>query len=247
MKQIDLNADIGEGAKNDKQLLEIISSASIACGGHAGDETSIRYTLRLAKKMGVTCGAHPSFADKENFGRKVLDLPIEQIQKQVAAQLALIQKIADEENTPLAYVKLHGALANMSAKDFSLAIAIYQVIKNHNKNFSVMCLDNSAQIDAAKDLGLKYIREAYADRAYDKYGQLVSRQQEGALLHDSEKVVEQCLRLVQKGEIVALSGEVIKSCATSICLHGDNKNALQLAINIKKSMLKAGINIHSAL
>lgn len=247
MKQIDLNADIGEGAGNDEQLLDIISSANIACSAHAGDEATIRKTLRLAKKKGVTCGAHPGFADKENFGRKELDLPIEQIQQQVKEQLKLIQKIADEENVELKYVKLHGALANMAARDFALALVLFQIVKNHNPKFAILALDNSAQIEAAKQLGKKIIREAYADRAYTKDGLLLSRAKHGAVLHDKKIVVAQCLLLAEEGEIKTVDGTIIKSTASSICLHGDNENALDLAINIKRALEKAGIKIHSCL
>ncbi len=247
MKQIDLNADIGEGAAYDIELLEIISSASIACGAHAGDEGLIRKTLRAAKAKNVTCGAHPGFADKENFGRLALDLPISMVQKQVADQLALIQKIANEENIPLAYVKLHGALANMAAKDLSLAMPVFETIKKHDANLSILALDNSTQVIAAKQLGLNIILEAYADRKYENNGLLVSRQKEGAIITNDNEAVAQCLRLAQKNEIITIDGSIIYSSAKSICLHGDNKNAISLAKNIAKALINAGINIHSAL
>ncbi len=244
---IDLNADIGEGAAFDEQLLDIISSASIACGAHAGNEAIMRSTLRLAKAKGVICGAHPGFADRENFGRLELDLPIAEVQQQVSEQLKIIQNIADEEQVPIRYVKLHGAMANMAARDISLASSLFQTVKNHNENLAILALDNSAQVLAAKELGLKIIREAYADRAYDNDGLLLSRKIKGALISDKYKAVKQCLLLAQRGEIISFAGKILQSTAKSICLHGDNKNALELAISIKKSMQKAGINIHSAL
>jgi UPF0271 protein len=247
MKQIDLNADIGEGAGNDDMLLDIISSASIACGGHAGDEKTMRATLRLAKEKGVTCGAHPGFMDKENFGRKPLELPIVKIQNQIKKQLSTIQKIAEEENVQLKYVKLHGALANMAASDYTLSKALFEMVLSHDKNMAILALNNSAQVNAAKDLGLKIITEAYADRAYSSDGLLVSRQQAGALITDSDMVVKQCLRLVLKGEIITLDNRIINSRASSICLHGDNENAVELAKNIKQELIKAGIIIRSTL
>ncbi|MCF6344655.1 MAG: LamB/YcsF family protein [Devosiaceae bacterium] len=201
----------------------------------------------MAKAKGVTCGAHPGFADKENFGRKELDLPVEQIQQQVREQLNAIQKIADEENVKLKYVKLHGALANMAARDYALALALFQIVKNHNPRLAILALDNSAQLKAAKQLGQRIIREAYADRAYTNDGLLLSRAKQGAVLHDKDKVVAQCLLLAERGEIKTVEGTIIKSTASSICLHGDNENALDLAINIKKSLEKAGIRIHSCL
>lgn len=247
MRTIDLNADIGEGAGNDEQLLDIISSASIACGGHAGDEKTIRNTLRLAHSKGVVCGAHPSFADKENFGRLLLDLPISELEEQISEQLKVIQKIANEENIPLLYVKLHGALANLASSDFELAKAMFKIVKKHNDKMAILALDNSAQVDAAKNIGLKIIKEAYADRRYENNGLLVSRKQKTAVITDKKQVVEQCLLLAQKGNIITIDGAVLKSEASSICLHGDNANAVELAKNIHKSLKIAGIEICSAL
>jgi len=247
MKKIDLNADLGEGAGSDEALLDIISSASIACGGHAGDENIMRKTLRLAKQRGVICGAHPGFIDKENFGRKRLNLPFSEIQNQIKIQLNSIQKIADAEGVQLRYVKLHGALANMTAEDFGLAKAAFETVKKHDAELAILALDNSAQVRAAKTLGQDIILEAYADRAYDENGLLVSRTIEGAVINDENKVVAQCLRLAQQGEIICLNGSVIKSQATSICLHGDNVSAIKLAQKIKIALQKAGIKIHSSL
>ena len=247
MLEIDLNADIGEGAEFDAELLKIISSASIACGGHAGNEEIMRQTLKMAKKNGVVCGAHPGFMDKENFGRVRLDLPIKQLQAQIKHQLQLIQKIADEENVALRYVKLHGALANMCAEDEKLAIKIYEIVAQHNRDLAILALDNSAQITAANKLGLNYIREAYADRTYDSKGLLVARSEPNAIIIDNKQAIEQCLRLAKNGEIKAIDGTIINSKARSICLHGDNPHALEMAQQISKAMQKNNIKISSPL
>lgn len=245
MSTIDLNADLGEGAGTDLELLELISSASIACGGHAGNTDTMRTTLVVAKAKKVTCGAHPGFADPEHFGRRRLDLPIAQLQEQVRAQLLAIQTIADEERVPLKYVKLHGALANMAAEDQELAETIFSAVKAHRDDLAILALDNSAQVRAAETLGLDVIREAYADRAYTPEGQLVSRDQPGAVLTDLNDVVAQCIRLAKNHEIVAMDGSIIPSSARSICLHGDTPGAVNLARQVCQALFDAGISIRS--
>ena len=245
MYSFDLNADLGEGAGTDNELLDIISSASVACGGHAGDDATMRATLRAAKARRVACGAHPGFDDREHFGRRRLNLPRQELQAQIARQLINIQNIADQEKVVLHYVKLHGALANMTAEDQKLAEAAFEVVQAHNSELAILALENSAQVEAAKKLGLKVLREAYADRAYVSNGLLVSRDVKGALITKPEKAVKQCLRLAQKGEIVSIDGTVIKSGARSICVHGDSPDAVEMARQISGAMKNAGIYIGS--
>ncbi len=243
-KYIDLNADIGEGAKNDEELLKIISSANIACGAHAGNEEIMRKTMRLAQKCNVICGAHPGFYDKENFGRKRLDLPKSEIEKQIIKQLNIIQKIAKNEGVKLRYVKLHGALANMAAENYDLSFFLFQSIRRFDESLAILALENSAQEEAGKDLAMRIIKEAYADRAYDENGLLVSRDIRGAILGDKE-AIEQAVNIAKRGEIKTINGKIIKSQAASICLHGDNKGALELARKIKNALNKENIIIKS--
>lgn len=245
MKTIDLNADMGEGAGTDMDLLKIVSSASIACGGHAGDVDTMRATLRAAKEAGVTCGAHPGFIDREHFGRRRLDLSQAELEGQVRGQLHTISEIAKEEGVALKYVKLHGALANMAAEDNALATSVFTVVQAHDPKLAILAIDNSEQVRAAKALNIQVIREAYADRAYTPGGLLVSRNEPGAVLADPETVIAQCLRLAMKGEIVTVDGSILKSAATSICLHGDTEGAVELANCIQEALHEEGIAIKS--
>ena len=247
MSTIDLNADLGEGAGTDKQLLQIISSASVACGGHAGDENTIRETLVAARQAKVVVGAHPGFADPRHFGRRRLDLPIAEIQSQVDEQLSRFQSIAAEVDVPVKYVKLHGALANMTAEDETLARAVFTTIQRRNPDYAILALDQSAQVRAARSLGLKVIPEAYADRAYSPEGMLVPRSEPGAVVSDPEMMIAQCLRLATRGEILSIDGTVIASTARSICLHGDTLGAVNHARDIALALKQAGISIASPL
>jgi UPF0271 protein len=243
MTSIDLNADLGEGMGTDEDLLEIVSSASIACGGHAGDAPTIRRILKLCKARGVRAGAHPGYADKARFGRFRLVLPLDQVIGQVRDQMFLIRHIANEVDVPLSYVKLHGALANQTAEELALAVAVFAAVQAMDGKIAVLALDNSEQVRAAKAVGVPLIREAYADRAYTAEGLLVPRAQEGAVIHDVDTVIERCVRLAQTGEIVAIDGTVIKSGARSICLHGDTPGAVDLAREVRDALEGEGIAI----
>ncbi len=243
MISIDLNADIGEGMGFDKELLEIISSASIACGGHAGDDETMATTLTAAKKANVVTGAHPGFEDRKNFGRKQLDISAIQMGEIIVEQIKNICTIADEVGQKISYVKLHGALYNLASKDFAYAKTIFGAIKKFDANLAILAMDNSAQLTAAKELGFKTIAEAFADRAYQKNGLLVSRKIDGAVFDQAQLAVDQVLSIAQNNKIISHDGFEISSNATSICLHGDNKAALKLARAIKRALEDAGIKI----
>lgn len=243
MTTIDLNADLGEGMGTDDDLLRIVSSASIACGGHAGDAPTIRRLLRACKQLGVRPGAHPGYADKVHFGRFRVVMPMEQLLAQIRSQLFLIRWIAEEVGIPLAYVKLHGALANQTAEELAFAVGIFATIQAMDPNLAILALDNSQQVRAAHAVGVPLILEAYADRAYTPAGLLVPRSEEGAVIHDVDAVIERCLRLALKGEIVAIDGSVIRSGARSICLHGDTPGAVDLAREVRDALEGEGITI----
>jgi len=243
MTSIDLNADLGEGMGSDEDLLQIVSSASIACGGHAGAAASIRHLLKVCTARGVRAGAHPGYADPKRFGRFRVVMPLDQLLGQIRSQMFLVRFIADEVGTPLSYVKLHGALANQTAEELAFAIGIFATIQAMDPKMAVLALDNSQQVRAAKAVGLPLIREAYADRAYTAQGLLVPRNDEGAIIHDSAAVIERCLRLAREGELVAIDGTVLKSSARSICLHGDTPGAVDLARNIRYALEDEGIAI----
>lgn len=243
MTSIDLNADLGEGMGSDDDLLSIVSSASIACGGHAGDAATMRRVLKLCKARGIRAGAHPGYVDKPRFGRFRIVMPIDQLIGQIRDQVFLIRHIASEVDVPVAYVKLHGALANEAAEELPMAVAVFAAVQAMDPAIAVLALDNSQQVRAAKAVGVPLIREAYADRAYTKYGLLVPRSQEGAVIHDIDAVVSRCLRLALHGEIVAIDGTVLKSSARSICLHGDTPGAVELARDVRAALEAEGIVI----
>jgi len=243
MTSIDLNADLGEGMGRDEDLLGIVSSASIACGGHAGDAATIRHVLKVCKARGVRAGAHPGYADRKNFGRLRLDMPLEKLLGQIGDQMFLIRHIAGEMGVNLAYVKLHGALANQTAEDLAFAMGIFASIHAMDPHIAVLALDNSQQVAAAEAVGLKLIREAYADRAYTADGLLVARTQAGAVIHDVDAVIARCVRLALHGEIEAIDGTVLKSAARSICLHGDTPGAVDLAREVRDALEGEGVTI----
>lgn len=245
MTWLDLNADLGEGVGDDAAMLELVSSASIACGGHAGDANTIRSALRQCKARGVRAGAHPGYPDRVNFGRARLEMPLEQLLRNVREQLELIGAVAAEEDVPIGYVKLHGALANQAAEDMLLAVAVFGAVKEINSGLSVLALDHSAQVAGAEAVGLRVELEAYADRAYQADGLLVPRSQEGAVLHDPGVIAERAVRLAQAWEIVAIDGTVLKVGARSLCIHGDTPDAVTIARRVRSELATAGVEIRS--
>ena len=238
---IDLNADLGEGIGDDLAMLEIVTSASIACGGHAGNDETMRAAIRGALANTVRIGAHPGFEDPDHFGRRRLALPFATIRDQVLAQIARLASIAAEEGANIAYLKLHGALANMAAEDEALSRAVFSGVAENYPGMAILALAASAQERAANALGLAVIAEAYADRAYTPDGLLAARGLPGSVLEDTSAVVAQCLRLAEHGEIIALDGTIFKSGARSICLHGDTTGALEHARAVRHALESRGL------
>ena len=243
MISIDLNCDMGEGMSNDEAVMPYISSANVACGYHAGNENSIWETIELAQKYKVSIGAHPSFLDKENFGRKEIDLPAEDIYELVAQQLILFDEITSDADTGMQHVKPHGALYNMSAKNISIAQAIANAVKDHNTHLILFGLSGSYSISEAKAAGLKTASEVFADRTYQDNGHLTSRLQPHALIEDAGKVIQQVLQMIKEGTVTAISGKIIPVVAETICLHGDGKYAAEFAKQIHEALVKEGITI----
>jgi UPF0271 protein len=240
---LDLNADLGEGMLGDEALLEIVSSASIACGGHAGDDATMRAALRAAAARGVAVGAHPGFADRENFGRKRLMLPPEELDAQVRAQVRRLVEIAEEEGVPVRYLKLHGALANMAAEEPAVAALCFAAVTGLVPDLAVLAIDNSAQVEVGEVLGMRIVREAYADRAYMPDGLLVPRTEPGAVLHDPGEIAERAVRLARAGELVAIDGSVIRTQAASLCIHGDTSEAVAIARAVRDALERDGIAV----
>ena len=247
MTSIDLNADLGEGMGTDEDLLDIVSSASIACGGHAGDAPTIRHILRICKARGVRAGAHPGYADPKRFGRFRVVMPLDQLLGQIRSQLFLVRFIADEVGIPLSYVKLHGALANMAAEEPAVMALCLAAIEGLVQDMAVLAIDNSVQVEVAEALGYRTIREAYADRAYQPDGLLVPRQMPGAVLHDPVAIAARAVRLAEQNEIVAADESLVHTQARSLCIHGDTPDAVAIARAVKDALAANGVEIRAAL
>lgn len=232
--RIDLNCDMGEGMPNDAALMPYISSANIACGFHAGDEYTMKSTVKLCKDFGVRIGAHPSFPDRANFGRTMMEMSPEEIYKMVREQIQVLHKHASAQGEKIHHVKPHGALYNASAKDPAIAKAIAQAVFDEDPNALLFGLSGSYSLAAAEALGLKTAHEVFGDRAYQADGSLVPRNQAHACLDQTEEVIHQVKRMVQKGEVQALSGEIIPLRIDTICLHGDGPHALAFAQVIRE-------------
>ena len=247
MSWLDLNADLGEGIGDDAAMLGIVSSANVACGGHAGDADTMRATVRAARERGVIVGAHPGFADRENFGRRRLLLPPEELDASIRAQVRMLVEIAEEEGWPVRYVKLHGALANMAAEEPAVMALCLAAIEGLVQDMAVLAIDNSMQVEVAEALGYRTVREAYADRAYQPGGLLVPRQMPGAVLHDATDIAERAVRLAAAGEIVAAEGSIVHTAARSLCIHGDTPDAVAIARAVRDALASNGVEIRAAL
>ena len=241
--EIDLNADLGEGAGNDEALMGLVSSANIACGWHAGDAQTMRQCVRWALQNGVAIGAHPSFPDRENFGRSTMHLPPEEIIAGVLYQIGALAAIAKAEGGALAHVKPHGALYNQAVKEPELAAAIVDAVRHFDPSLKFFGLAGSGMIDAARRAGLEPVEEVFADRGYMPDGSLVPRSQPGALIEDEEASLAQTLSLVRDHQVRAIDGSIVPVNAQSVCLHGDGAHALAFARRIRERLTAEGIAI----
>ncbi|MCB9993775.1 MAG: LamB/YcsF family protein [Hyphomicrobiaceae bacterium] len=242
---IDLNADLGEGAPFDADLMRIVSSASIACGGHAGDANTIYETMLLAKANHVRIGAHPSYADRANFGRLKILQPHDVTVADVLTQLEVFAAVAQEAGVQVAYVKPHGALYNETAKDAGLCLALYSAIRARPGIGAVMGLPATQHELAARETGLTFISEAFADRAYEENGTLAPRSERGAVHEDIPAIVAQATEIARHGAVTARTGSNIPLSARSICLHGDSEHALAAARAIRAAFEAEDIEIRA--
>lgn len=232
----DLNCDMGEGIGNDEALMPFISSANISCGFHAGNGDIIRHTMLLALKYNVQIGAHPSFRDKENFGRKEMHLGHDKLYAIVLEQLIKMDLIAKEKGARLHHVKPHGALYNMAAKNAEIAGTIAQAIKDFDEDLVLYGLSNSFLISEAKALGLATASEVFADRTYQDDGSLTPRSQPNALIEDEEQCIRQVWQMIQQGTVTTTSGKIIPIVAGTICIHSDGKHAVSFAQKIHDAL-----------
>ena len=220
---------MGEGIGNDNLIMPFITSASIACGYHAGDVVTMQQTIEACVKHKTAIGAHPSFYDKENFGRKEMCLPVDEIYELIIQQLIIITEITETFDQQLHHVKPHGALYNMSARDASIANSIAKAIKDFNPSLIVYGLSGSHSISEAKKIGLKTASEVFADRTYQDDGSLTPRSQADALIEQTHIAVKQVLQMIKDGTVTTVSGKTIPIIAETICIHGDGKKAVEYA------------------
>jgi 5-oxoprolinase (ATP-hydrolysing) subunit A len=227
--RFDLNCDMGEGMQSDEALMPYINSANIACGYHAGTESLMRSTIVLCLKYNVAIGAHPSFDDKADFGRKEMQLSEAEIYQLVTDQIIALQSIAHEFKVELHHVKPHGALYNMAARDQKIAAAIAAAVRSQDEDLELYGLSGSYLVSEAKAIGLKTKSEVFADRTYQHDGSLTPRSQPGALINEEEAAVQQVLQMVKDGTVTTVGGKVVPIVAETICIHGDGPHAVPFA------------------
>jgi len=245
---VDLNADMGEGfgswgMGDDAALLEVITSANIACGFHAGDWDVMAQTMRMAAQRGVGIGAHPGFPDLQGFGRRRMDLAVESLGNLVRYQLGAAQALARANGGEVRHLKLHGALANMASENKAMARACYEAALSVAPDLIIMVLAGTAQQAAAADLGCATACEIFADRAYRDDATLVDRSQPGAVIHDPETAAARMVEMVQAGAIVTRSGKRIPCQIDTICLHGDTPSAVAIARAVRAALNAQGVTL----
>jgi UPF0271 protein len=243
-RQLDLNADVGEGDPiADEALLPLVTSANVACGLHAGDPHTMRATVALALNQGVAVGAHPGYDDRENFGRRPMQLAEAAIKDLLLYQLGALAAIARSEGATLSHVKPHGALYNQAETDVALAAAIVAAVRAFDPNLRLVGRAGSAMADAAAAVGHPFTPEAFADRRYRADGSLLPRSQPGAVLTDPEEVARQVVSLVTLGEVVASDGSHLAIAFETLCLHGDTPGSAVLASRIRLELSALGVGV----
>lgn len=244
MRQLDLNADVGEGDRQtDQALLSLVTSANVACGLHAGDPGTMRATVALALSQGVAIGAHPGYDDREGFGRRPMQLSAAGIKDLLLHQLGALDAIARSEGATLCHVKPHGALYNQAEADSALAVAIIDAIRAFDPKLRLVGRSASAMARAAEALGHPFTPEAFADRRYRSDGSLLPRSERGALLSDPDDVSRQVRMLVTDGEVLASDGSRVPIAFETLCLHGDTPGSPALAARIRDELAALGVSI----
>ena len=246
--EININCDLGEKSKHhsnkyDPELLEIVNSANVACGYHAGDEESMTQVIKISKKNGVSIGAHPSFNDPENFGRERMNLSSAEIKKLIIDQYQILQSIASNYGENVSHIKPHGALNNMACEDIDLATTLAKTIKEINQDLIYLVPTGSKMEEAAKKLDMKIACEIFADRNYEDDGNLVSRKKSHALITDPDEAKKHVLKMVKTQSINCHSGKQIPCEIDSVCIHGDNLSSLATAKSIKENLVANGLEL----
>jgi len=247
--EININCDLGESSKlhsteNDPLLLEIVNSANIACGYHAGDKKTMEKTIEISKKNNVSIGAHPSFNDPENFGRKRINLPSGDIKKLILDQIIILSDVANDRGVKVTHVKPHGALNNMACEDYDLAKIISESIIQINKNLIFLVPTGSQMEKAGKKLGMKIAAEIFSDRNYEDDGNLISRSKKNAMITNPEIAKKHVIKMVENQALNCYSGKQIPCEIDSVCVHGDGKSAVSTAKQIKEGLIKSGVTLN---
>ena len=250
MMSMDLNCDMGESfgvykLGYDEEAMPYVTSINVACGFHASDPSNMLKTVKLAKKYGVAIGAHPSFPDLVGFGRRIIAATNEEIKADVIYQIGALWAMCKTEGLTLQHVKAHGGLYNAAVKDLEVATAIAEAIKAVDPSLYMLCLGNSMMVTAAKNVGVKYVEEAFADRTYTNQGTLVSRKLPGAVIHDVEIAAGRVLSMVKDKSVKSIEGIDIPISAQTICVHGDTPVALELIKTIRAKLEKNGIEFEA--
>ncbi|MFC3549760.1 LamB/YcsF family protein [Lysobacter cavernae] len=241
--RIDFNCDLGEGCGDDAAILPFVSSANIACGGHAGDEATMRATLRLCRMHGVAAGAHPGYDDREHFGRRPLALARDEIALLILSQLARLSALAADEGVRLTHVKPHGALYNVAADDRIVAEAIVAAVTDFDPGLVLYGLSGSDLTAAGEAAGLHVAHEVFAERGYGGSGRLLPRDTPGAVIESLDAAITQVQRLATRGEVVADDGRVVALRADTLCLHGDRADAPAFARAVRAALEADGIRV----
>jgi UPF0271 protein len=243
-----LNADLGEGfgvweLGDDAAMLDIVTSANLACGFHAGNPAGLARTSRAAAERGVRIGAQVSYLDLAGFGRRFIDVAPAELTAEVIYQIGALQALARAAGTDVGYVKPHGALYNTIVTHRDQARAVAEAIHAVDPGLAVLSLAGSVFFAEARRLGLRTVAEAFADRAYRPDGSLVSRREEGAVLHDPEQIAERVSRMVQSGHVLAVDGSTVDVEVESVCVHGDSPGAVQIATAVRDRLLRDGVEL----
>lgn len=248
MISVDLNADMGESfgpwnMGDDEALLQVVTSANIACGFHAGDPDVMAKTMRLAAENGVGIGSHPGFDDLQGFGRRQMKLPHDTLRNLVRYQLGASIGMARALGTRVRHLKLHGALSNMAMVDANMARACYEAALEVDPDIIIMVLTATKMETVVRELGCKWVGEIFADRAYNDDGTLVDRSQPGAVIHDPQIAGPRITEMVREGAIITQSGKRIEAAIDTICLHGDTPTAVEIARSVRSSLEQDGIKV----
>ena len=250
--RIDLNSDLGESygpwkMGDDEAILQVVTSANVACGGHASDPETMFRTLEIARDRGVVVGAHPGFADREGFGRRLIPMTPGEIERLVATQTGALMGAAALAGVPVRYIKAHGALANHCADDRAAASAVARAAKAFGPDMAVLAISGTELELAAREAGVPVYSEIFADRGYLSTGRLVPRSRPDAMIHDPQEAADRLVSYLETGLMPVVDGAPIKLDAHSICVHGDGPSAIAMAAHIRKTLTARGVILKSFL